>query len=140
MHRIVSRCSYTDYVRLVMFSFGFQEALQRGFQVDDEVFFTKSLDYAKSVAIVRFAPDATLCSPRSFGVYARPLILEYTRFITRGSKPKFIAIDERIPMLYLRFLASLLAHHKRDGAARGCLHLQDSPMQQLQASSSAPVY
>ncbi|KAH9030575.1 hypothetical protein EDB83DRAFT_1848340 [Lactarius deliciosus] len=69
-----------------------------------------------------------------------PLILEYTRFITRGSKPKFIAIDECIPMLYIRFLASLLAHHKRDGAARGCLHLQDSPMQQLQASSSAPVY
>jgi hypothetical protein len=35
------RCSYTNYARLVMFSFGFQKAFQRGFEPDDEVFFTK---------------------------------------------------------------------------------------------------
>ena len=39
--RIFSRCSYTNYVRLVMFSFGFQKAFQRGFEPDDEVFFTR---------------------------------------------------------------------------------------------------
>ena len=38
---VVSRCSYTNYARLVMFSFGFQKAFQRGFEPDDEVFFTR---------------------------------------------------------------------------------------------------
>lgn len=36
-----SRCSYASYARLVMFSFGFQKAFQRGFEPDDEVFFTR---------------------------------------------------------------------------------------------------
>jgi hypothetical protein len=36
-----SRCSYANYARLVMFSFGFQKAFQRGFEPDDEVFFTR---------------------------------------------------------------------------------------------------
>jgi hypothetical protein len=35
------RCSYANYARLVMFSFGFQKAFQRGFEPDDEVFFTR---------------------------------------------------------------------------------------------------
>ena len=43
-------------------------------------------------------------------------------------------------MLYSRFLASLLAKHKRDGAARGRMPQQGPPTQQPQASSSAPVY
>jgi len=38
---LFSRCSYTNYLRLVMFSFGFQKAIQRGFEPDDEVFFTR---------------------------------------------------------------------------------------------------
>ena len=33
--------SYSNYARLVMFSFGFQQAFQRGFEPDDEVFFTR---------------------------------------------------------------------------------------------------
>lgn len=33
--------SYTNYARLVMFSFGFQKAFRRGFQADDEVFFNR---------------------------------------------------------------------------------------------------
>jgi len=36
-----SRCSYANYARLVMFSFGFQKAFQRGFEPDDEVFFIR---------------------------------------------------------------------------------------------------
>lgn len=43
-------------------------------------------------------------------------------------------------MLYSRFLASLLAKHKRDGAARGRMHQEGPPTQQPQASSSAPAY
>jgi hypothetical protein len=43
-------------------------------------------------------------------------------------------------MLYSRFLASLLAKHKRDGAARGRMPQQDPPAQQPQTSSGAPVY
>jgi len=35
------QCSYTNYARLVMFSFGFQKAFERGFEADDEVFFTR---------------------------------------------------------------------------------------------------
>jgi hypothetical protein len=61
---------YTNYARLVMFSFGFQKAFQRGFQADDEVFFTRSLESAKTVVnvlveslvptgYIRFAPDGT---------------------------------------------------------------------------------
>ena len=33
--------SYTNYARLVMFSFGFQKAFERGLQADDEVYFTR---------------------------------------------------------------------------------------------------
>ena len=43
-------------------------------------------------------------------------------------------------MLYSRFLASLLAKHKRDGAARGRMPQQGPPTQQPQTSSNAPVY
>ena len=43
-------------------------------------------------------------------------------------------------MLYSRFLASLLAKHKRDGAARGRMHQQDPLPQQPQTNPGAPVY
>lgn len=33
--------SYTNYARLVMFSFGFQQAFERGLEAKDEVFFTR---------------------------------------------------------------------------------------------------
>jgi len=59
---------YTNYARLVMFSFGFQKAFERGLEAKDKVFFTKSLESAKAVVTVlvdslvptgymRFAPD-----------------------------------------------------------------------------------
>ena len=38
---LLLRRSYANYARLVMFSFGFQKAFQRGFEPDDEVFFTR---------------------------------------------------------------------------------------------------
>ena len=43
-------------------------------------------------------------------------------------------------MLYSRFLASLLAKHKRDGAARGRMHQQDPLPQQPQTNPGASVY
>ncbi|KAH9995299.1 hypothetical protein BJV77DRAFT_239790 [Russula vinacea] len=32
----LSRCGYTNYARLIMFSFGFQKSFKRGYQPDDE--------------------------------------------------------------------------------------------------------
>jgi hypothetical protein len=62
------------------------------------------------------------------------------RLITTIGSPQ-IAIDERhTPKLYSRFLASLLAKHKRDGAAVGHMHQQGPPTQQLPTGSSTPVY
>jgi hypothetical protein len=62
------------------------------------------------------------------------------RLISTIGSPQ-IAIDDRhTPKLYSRFLASLLAKHKRDGAAQGRMHQQGPPTQQLQTGSSAPVY
>jgi hypothetical protein len=159
---------YTNYARLVMFSFGFQKAFERGFQADDEVFFTRSLESAKIVVTVfvetlvptgyiRFAPDGYFV----FAAFASAFMLKLLRpecasFITPGLETEIyqiierlintigspeIAIDERhTPMLYSRFLASLLAKHKRDGAARGRMPQQDPPPQQPQTSSSGPVY
>ena len=43
-------------------------------------------------------------------------------------------------MLYSRFLASLLAKHKRDGVTRGRMHQQDPLPQQPQTNPGAPVY
>jgi len=159
---------YTNYARLVMFSFGFQKAFERGLQADDEVFFTRSLESAKIVVTVfveslvptgyiRFAPDGYFV----FAAFASAFMLKLLRpecssFITPGLETEIyqiierlistigspeIAIDERhTPMLYSRFLASLLAKHKRDGAARGRMPQQDPPPQQPQTSSSGPVY
>jgi hypothetical protein len=62
------------------------------------------------------------------------------RLINTIGSPQ-IAIDERhTPKLYSRFLASLLAKHRRDGAALGRMHQQGPPTQQLQTGSSTPVY
>ena len=80
---------------------------------------------------------------------------ECSRFITPGLEAEIyrvierlintigspqIAIDERhTPKLYSRFLASLLAKHKRDGAGHGRMH-QQGPPTQSQQGSNAPVY
>jgi len=42
--------------------------------------------------------------------------------------------------LYSRFLASLLARHKRDGAAQGRMPQQGPPTEQMASGSNAPVY
>jgi hypothetical protein len=161
---------YSNYARLVMFSFGFQEAFQRGFKPDDEIFFTRSLESAMTVVkvlidtlvptgYIRYAPDGYFV----FAAFASAFMLkllrpECSRFIPQGLESDIyevierlintigspqIAIDERhTPKLYSRFLASLLAKHKRDGAAHGRMPQQGPPTQQQQmpTNSSAPVY
>lgn len=151
-----------------MFSFGFQKAFQRGFEPDDEVFFTRSLESAKTVVTVlidtlvptgyiRYAPDGYFV----FAAFASAFMLKLlrpkcSRFITPGLESEIyrvierlintlgspqIAIDERhTPKLYSRFLASLLAKHKRDGAAHGRMPQQGPPTQQMPTNQGAPMY
>ncbi|KAI9450175.1 hypothetical protein F5148DRAFT_1370891 [Russula earlei] len=123
---VVSRFhTYTNYARLVMFSFGFQNAFQRGLEADDEVFFARSLESAKTVVTVlvdslvptgyiRFSPDGYFV----FAAFASACMLK----------------------LYSRFLASLLAKHKCDGTAQGRMPQQGPPSQQMQTGSSTPRY
>ncbi|KAI9447292.1 hypothetical protein F5148DRAFT_1371274 [Russula earlei] len=77
---------YTNYAKLVMFSFGFQNAFQRGIEADDEVFFTRSLESAKTVVTVlvdslvptgyiRFAPDGYFV----FAAFASAFMLKVCR-------------------------------------------------------------
>ncbi|KAI0284529.1 hypothetical protein BC826DRAFT_146946 [Russula brevipes] len=127
----------------------------------------KSLESAKTVVTalvdslvptgyIRFAPDGYFV----FATFASAFMLkllrpEYSRFITPGLETDVyqtierlintigspqIAIDERrTPKLYSRFLASLLAKHRRDGTAHGRMHQQGPPAQQSQ-TGSAPQY
>ena len=81
---------------------------------------------------------------------------ECSRFITPGLESEIsrvierlintlgspqIAIDERhTPKLYSRFLASLLAKHKRDVAAHGRMPQHGPPTQQMPTNQGAPMY
>ncbi|KAI9511830.1 hypothetical protein F5148DRAFT_1146554 [Russula earlei] len=147
----LSRYRYTNYARLVMFSFGFQNAFQWGLEADDEVFFTRSLESAKTVVTVlvdslvptghiRFAPSGYFV----FAAFASAFMLKVYQVIERliaTIRSRQIAIDERhTPKLYSRFLASLLAKHKRDGTAQGRMPQQGPPPQQMQTGSSTPRY
>ncbi|KAK7028388.1 hypothetical protein R3P38DRAFT_3189883 [Favolaschia claudopus] len=157
----------TSYSRLVMFSFGFQQAYQRGLQAADHIFFTKCLDSAKAVlrhmieglvptGFMRYSPDGHFI----FVAFASAFLLKLLRpefsqlmpkeeesqvydligrLIQTLSSPE-IAIDDRhTPKLYARFLAGLLSRHRRDGATVGRLHPQP-PVPQRTAGSSSSDY
>ncbi|KAG5643990.1 hypothetical protein DXG03_009280 [Asterophora parasitica] len=152
------RCSLlpflVGYSRLVMFSFGFQQAYQRGIEPGDHVYFTKCLDAAKSVirnmieglaptGYMRFAPDVNahhafqLLRPEFSTLLSKDRETEIFdligRLIQTLSSPE-IAIDDRhTPKLYARFLAGLLSRHRRDGATVGRLHPQPPPSDQPSA-------
>ncbi|KAG5730335.1 Protein priB [Termitomyces sp. T112] len=148
------RCSLLPflvaYSRLVVFSFGFQQAYQRGIQPGDNLYFDKCLDAAKSVirnmvenlaptGYMRYAPDGhfifasfasafllKLLKPEFSSLLAKEQETEIFdligRLIQTLSSPE-IAIDDRhTPKLYARFLAGLLSRHRRDGATVGRLH------------------
>ncbi|KAJ3509576.1 hypothetical protein NLJ89_g5151 [Agrocybe chaxingu] len=164
----VFRCSLlpflVGYSRLVMFSFGFQQAYQRGFEAGDRIFFTTCLDAAKAVienmidglapsGYMRFAPDGHFI----FASFASAFLLkllkpEFSSFLVKEqeneifdligrliqtlSSPKISIDDRHTPKLYARFLAGLLSRHRRDGATVG--RLQTMPPPSNQVSGSAP--
>ncbi|KIY45806.1 hypothetical protein FISHEDRAFT_48653 [Fistulina hepatica ATCC 64428] len=144
-----------NYSRLVMFSFGFQKAYQRGMQPGDDFFFNTCLESAKNVirhmiehlaptGYMRYAPDGHFI----FSSFASAFLLkllrsEFANIMTKNhendifdlisrliqtlSSPD-IAIDDRhTPKLYARFLAGLLSRHRRDGATVGRLHPPPPP-------------
>ncbi|KAH9475248.1 Protein priB [Psilocybe cubensis] len=162
------RCSLlpflVGYSRLVMFSFGFQQAYQRGFENEDRMFFTTCLDSAKAVienmidglaptGFMRYAPDGHFV----FASFASAFLLkllrpEFSAFLEKEqeneifdligrliqtlSSPK-IAIDDRhTPKLYARFLAGLLSRHRRDGATLGRLQTVVPPQSQMAGSEN----
>ncbi|VDB86073.1 unnamed protein product [Peniophora sp. CBMAI 1063] len=136
---------YVNYSRLVVLSFAFQQAFQRGFERNDEVIFAKSLQAARTVINVlvdslapsgylRYAPDGHFV----FGAFASAFMLKLLRpecriFARQGLDETIystierlvhtfgapaIAVDERhTPRLYSDFLGRLLAKHRRDAAA-----------------------
>ncbi|KAL0571546.1 hypothetical protein V5O48_010422 [Marasmius crinis-equi] len=146
------------YSRLVMFSFGFQQAFQRGLRSGDEIFLQKCLESAKGVitcmvdslapsGYMRYAPDGyfvnasyasgfllTLLTPQCSSLLSREERSEIYQLIGRLiqtlSSPT-LAIDYRhAPMLHARFLAGFLSHYCRDGATVDRLQLQPPPQQQ----------
>ncbi|TFY50349.1 hypothetical protein EVG20_g11570, partial [Dentipellis fragilis] len=145
----------TNYSRLVMYSFGFQQAFQRGLGANDKIYIAKSLGAAKEVVqtlvdslapsgYMRYSPDGHFI----FASFASAFLLkllrpEFAQFLPDGQESEIfeligrliqvlsspqIAIDERhTPKLYSRFLAGLLSKHRRDGATTGRLHTQPPP-------------
>ncbi|KAF7305162.1 hypothetical protein MKEN_01231400 [Mycena kentingensis (nom. inval.)] len=146
------------YSRLVMFSFGFQQAYRRGLQAHDHIFFTECLESAKSVVrcmvedlaphgFMRYAPDAHF----TFTAFASAFLMKLLkpefahlmsqeeekrvfnligRLIQTLSSPE-VAIDDRhTPKLYARFLAGLLSKHRRDGASVGRMQAHSPPSHQ----------
>ncbi|CAK5274670.1 unnamed protein product, partial [Mycena citricolor] len=143
-----------SYSRLVMFSFGFQQAYQRGLQPADHIFFTKCLESAQGVlrgmidglaptGFMRYAPDGHFI----FSAFASAFLLkllrpEFSHLMSKEEENKVydligrliqtlsspeIAIDDRhTPKLYARFLAGLLSKHRRDGATVGRLQQTQS--------------
>ncbi|KAJ7577862.1 fungal-specific transcription factor domain-containing protein [Mycena floridula] len=148
------------YARLVMFSFGFQQAYQRGIQQTDLLFFNKCLESAKTVlksmledlapsGYMRYAPDGHFV----FTTFASAFLLKLLRPEFAGLMPAseeteifdligrliqtlsspLISIDDRhTPKLHARFLAGLLSKHRRDGATIGRLHTQPPVAAQIQ--------
>ncbi|KAI9508632.1 hypothetical protein F5148DRAFT_1148883 [Russula earlei] len=84
---LLSHYSYTNYARLVMLSVGFQIAFQLGLEADDKVFFTRSLESAKTVVMVLV--DSLVPT----GYLLRP---EYSRFITPGHETEVYQVIERL--------------------------------------------
>ncbi|KAF6756613.1 fungal-specific transcription factor domain-containing protein [Ephemerocybe angulata] len=152
------------YSRLVMFSFGFQQAFQRGLERSDNIFFTKCLESAKTVietmvtslaetGYMKYAPDGHFVYATFASAFLLKLLRpEFSKLLEKDqeneifaligglietlSSPK-IAIDDRhTPKLYARFLANLLSRHRRDGATIGRLQTQPPTMQHLSSTAS----
>ncbi|KAK2461096.1 hypothetical protein APHAL10511_006875 [Amanita phalloides] len=152
------RCSLLPYLvgysRLVMFSFGFQQAYRRGLQQEDHIFFSTCLTSAKSVVTnmveglassgyMRYAPDGHFV----FAAFASAFLLKLlrpgfanlvsedeemvilvliSRLIQTLSSQKLAIDDRHTPKLFSRFLTGLLARHRRERIANGH-HVSSAP-------------
>lgn len=145
----------TSYSRLVMYSFGFQQAFKRGIQPEDQIFLDNCFQAAKSVILcmidtlcpsgyMRFSPDGHFI----FASFASAFLLKLMRpdfksLVTPAQESEIfdligrliqtlnspeISIDERhTPKLHARFLAGLLTKHRRDVATAGRIQTQQQP-------------
>ncbi|KAM5545448.1 hypothetical protein V8D89_000486 [Ganoderma adspersum] len=132
----------TAYSRLVMYSFGFQQAFKRGFQPEDHMFLEKCYELATTVITIlvdSLIPTGYMStSPDGYFVFAsfasafllKLLRPEFSGFVPRERQQAIfdlisrlidklgspdVAIDERhTPALHSRFLHGLLRKHRRD--------------------------
>ncbi|KAL4066300.1 fungal-specific transcription factor domain-containing protein [Scleroderma yunnanense] len=153
-----------NYSRLVMYSFGFQHAFQRGMEASDHVFLKKCFESATKVikhmievlaptGYMRSSPDGHFI----FASFASAFLLkllrpEFAQLLTREMEDEIfdligrlittlqdLAIDERhTPHLYARFLASLLTKHRKGGAGVGGHTRPQPPTSQLVHQSGQP--
>ncbi|KAG2124252.1 hypothetical protein BD769DRAFT_1776582 [Suillus cothurnatus] len=134
-----------NYSRLVMYSFGFQHAFQRGMEASDNVFLDKCFDSAKVVikqmievlapsGLMHAAPDSHFIFASFVSAFMLKLLRpEFAQLLTRQMEDGIfeligrlittlqdVAIDERhTPRLYARFLSSLLTRHRKGGGSVG---------------------
>ncbi|KIJ62383.1 hypothetical protein HYDPIDRAFT_30354 [Hydnomerulius pinastri MD-312] len=155
-----------NYSRLVMYSFGFQHAFQRGIEANDNVFLTKCFEAATVVIkhmievlvpsnLMRAAPDGHFI----FASFASAFLLkllrpEFVHILTREMEDEIfdligrlittlqdVAIDERhTPRLYARFLAGLLTRHRKGGGAVAGRLQQLPPTSQLAHQNQPQSY
>ncbi|KAH7920352.1 hypothetical protein BV22DRAFT_1021375 [Leucogyrophana mollusca] len=148
-----------NYSRLVMYSFGFQHAFQRGIEASDNVFLTKCFDAAKVVikhmievlapsGFMRSAPDGHFVFASFASAFMLKLLRpDFAQLLTRQMEDEIfeligrlitclqdVAIDERhTPRLYARFLAGLLTKHRKGGGGvAGRLQPMPPPSQTTQ--------
>ncbi|EMD32764.1 hypothetical protein CERSUDRAFT_77143 [Gelatoporia subvermispora B] len=151
----------TNSSRLVMYSFGLQHALSRGFHVKDMLFLIKSFDYAKSVitamveslapsGYMRYSPDAHFI----YASFASVVLLKLTspelaiyitekqtavifdligRLIQTFNSPTTAVDDYHTPKLHARFLTRLLSKHRR-GVDSDVRDTQPSPQENVHGS------
>jgi len=156
-----------NYSRLVMFSFGFQQAFRRGLQPGDTLFFDKCLNSAQSVikcvieslapsGYFRYAPDGHFV----FASFASAFLLkllrpEFSHLLSREQTNNMlgligkliqvlasseVSIDDRhTPKLYARFLASLLSKHQPQGSSSGRLLPRNPPEGQIPGSDPSAM-
>ncbi|EIN06539.1 hypothetical protein PUNSTDRAFT_72698 [Punctularia strigosozonata HHB-11173 SS5] len=155
-----------NYSRLVMWSFPFQQAFQRGISADDQLVFTTCMNAAKSLirvmierlvptGLMRYSPDGwflfssfasafllKLLRPE-FAILRTPQdeheILEViSRLIQILSSPEIALDDRHAPKLYARFLAGLLTKHRQDGMVPQDRQTPQPPHHQVQYGTGNP--
>ncbi|KAJ7660324.1 hypothetical protein DFH06DRAFT_393736 [Mycena polygramma] len=170
--RCVMRCKLLPflvaYSRLVMFSVGFQQVYEIGFQATDRIFFTKCLESATAVVrnlvesltptgFMHYSPDGHFFRAAFAAAFLLKLLRpEFShmmsnekesqvydligRLIQTLSSPDIAIDDHHTPKLYARFLARLLSRHRRDAVTLRHVHTQPPSAHQNIASSSSTNY